>query len=183
MTLPRIYLATSEPAAADSGSVFDALGVDWKILVFQLVAFSLLVWLLSKFVFPTLMRAVDERQKAIEQSTEAALHAEKHAAEAQARVEQLLADAKREAADIVATAKAESASVLEKAEQKSRVQAERMVAEARESIDKEVLAAKRALHNETVELVALATEKVVGKTVDSTVDKKIISQSLKEVAQ
>ncbi len=41
-------------------------------------------------------------------------------------------------------------------------------------------AAKKALHNETVELVARATEKVVGKTVDAKLDNAVIEESLKE---
>ena len=44
-----------------------------------------------------------------------------------------------------------------------------------------MIAAKKALHNETIELVAQATEKVVGKTVNAGVDKQLITQSIKEV--
>lgn len=178
------YAASAEAAGASgkaSDSVLDALGVDWKVLIFQLIAFSLLVWILSKFVFPVLMKAVDERQRAIEESSAAAQDAEKHAVEAQAKIEASLARAKREAADIVATAKAESAAMLAKSEEKAKSQADHIVAEARDSIAKDVLAAKRDLHNETIELVAQATEKVVGSVVTAPVDKKLISRSLKEV--
>jgi F-type H+-transporting ATPase subunit b len=86
-----------------------------------------------------------------------------------------------EASDIVTTAKEEAAGLIAKSEEKSKVQAERIVAAAHESIEKDVLAARKALHNETVELVAQATEKVVGKSVSDTVDKKIIMESIKEV--
>ena len=55
-----------------------------------------------------------------------------------------------------------------------------MVAAAQSEIAKEVIAAKKALHNETVELVARATEKVVGKTVDAKLDNVVIEESLKE---
>lgn len=178
------YLASAETAhgtQAAKSSVLDALGVNWKLLIFQLIAFTLLVWLLSKYVFPTLMKAVDDRQAAIDQGNAAAVEAEKKAAEAQARVENMLKTAKREAGDIVTTAKEEAVSLLAKSEEKSKAQAEHIVAEARESIDKEVLAAKRALHNETVELVAQATEKVVGKAVVTHVDKQIITNALREV--
>jgi hypothetical protein len=36
------------------------------------------------------------------------------------------------------------------------------------------------LHNETIDLVAMATEKVVGKTVSSSVDAGVIKDALKE---
>ena len=93
----------------------------------------------------------------------------------------MLKQARSEATDIVATAKEEAAGLLAKTEEKSKVQAERIVAAAHESIEKDVIAAKKALHNETIELVAQATEKVVGKTVNAGVDKQLITQSIKEV--
>jgi len=43
-----------------------------------------------------------------------------------------------------------------------------------------VLAAKNALHNEMVELVTMATEKVVGKVVSNDIDNTIITDALKK---
>jgi len=170
----------AEAHATESTSPIDALGIDVKLLVFQLIAFVLLTWLLSKFVFPVLMKAVDERQRKIDESLHAAHEAEKNAENAQAKIDKMLKTARTEAADIVTTAKDEATAMVNRAEEKSRTQAEHIVAEARESIGKEVVAAKKALHNETIELVAQATQKVVGKTVDAKVDKNLISDSLKE---
>ncbi|MGB4966994.1 MAG: F0F1 ATP synthase subunit B [Candidatus Saccharimonadales bacterium] len=170
----------SEAAAKEATSPIDALGIDVKLLVFQIIAFTILVVLLSKFVFPVLMKAVDDRQKAIDESLHAAHAAEKNAAAAEAKIDEMLKTARGEASDIVTTAKDEATAMVAKAEEKSRSQAEHIVAEARESIGKEVVAAKKALHNETIELVAQATEKVVGKTVDAKVDKTLIGDTLKE---
>lgn len=171
----------SETADAEAAvSPVEALGIDGKLLLFQLVAFLLLTWLLSKYVFPVLMKAVDDRQKRIDESNAAALEASKQAAETEEKLAGLLKKARSEAADIVATAKAEAAGLLATSEEKSKTQAERIVAQAHETIEKDVLAAKKTLHNETVELVAQATEKVVGKTISQSVDKTLITESLKE---
>ena len=167
--------------AAEATNPVKALGIDVKLLVFQIIAFALLTWLLSKYVFPVLMTAVDDRQARIDESNAAAADAAKQAAETEEKLAKLLKQARTEAADIVTTAKEEAAGMLAKSEEKSKVQAERIVAAAHESIDKDVLAAKKALHNETIELVAQATEKVVGKTVTATVDTQLITDSLKAV--
>lgn len=176
MTTLQSFASTS-----GSSSPLDTLGIDFKLLLGQLIAFVILIWILNKFVFPVLMKAVDERQKRIDESNAAAADAAKKAAETEARLEKLLKKARGEAADIVTTAKEEAATIVAKSEEKSKVQAERIVAQAHETIDKDVLAAKKALHNETIELVAQATEKVVGKTVNESVDKQLITESLKEV--
>ena len=47
-------------------------------------------------------------------------------------------------------------------------------------LEKDVAAAKRELHNETLELVAMATGKVVGKTHTADADQALIKEALKE---
>ncbi len=169
--------------AAENGNVLATLGIDWKMLVYQLISFSILVFLLSKYVFPILIRAIDDRQSAIEESLAAAKNAEKNAADAEEKIAALMDKARKEAGEVVVTAKEEANAMLSRAEAKAKTQADHIVAQARDTIDKEVLAAKKALHNETIELVAQATEKVVGKTVSTSVDKKIIKDSLEKAGK
>jgi len=167
----------AEPEKAD---ILTSLGIDWTLLVLQLVAFLILVWLLGKFVYPVFLKIVDERQAKVDEGIKAVAEAEKKATEAEAKVEASLKTARAEAADIVATAKAEATQMVEKAEADAKKRSERIVAEAHESLEKDVIAARKLLHNETLDLVALATEKVVGKAVSSKVDESVISAAVKE---
>lgn len=178
MTHLLTQFATTDSA---SGGIFGALGIDWKTLILQIIAFLLLVWLLGKFVYPWLMKSVDERRDSIEAASKAAAHAAAAAIEAEANVAKLLKQARLDAADIVATAKLESASALDASAQKAQQRAEQIVADAQASITKDVLAAKKALYNETLELVAMATEKVVGKVITSATDTKLIDDAVKAV--
>ena len=164
-------------AASD---IFSALGIDWKMLVFQVIGFVILVWLMAKFVYPPLLKTIDERQDKIEASSEAAQAAEEKATKASAEIAKLLAEARKDAVEIVATAKDEATAQAAENDAKSKAEAERIVAAAQDTISKEVLAAKKMLHNETIELVALATEKVVGKAVSASVDNGIIKTALEE---
>lgn len=171
----------AEAAHAEaSGDLFTALGIDWQMLVFQLVSFVILVWLVGKFVYPPLMKTVDKRQADIEAGSKAAAEAEKKADDAKAEVAKLLKEARAEAADIVSTAKDEATAALEKADAKSKARAERIVADAQDQIEKDVAAARKALHNETLELVTLATEKVVGKAVTPKLDEAVVAAAVKE---
>lgn len=164
-------------AASD---IFSALGIDWKMLVFQVIGFVILVWLMAKFVYPPLLKTIDKRQEQIEASSEAAKEAEEKAAKASKEITKLLAEARKEASEIVTTAKEEATALASETEAKSKAESERIVAAAQDTIAKEVLAAKKALHNETIELVASATEKVIGKTVNASVDTKVIKTALEE---
>lgn len=164
-----------------SGGIFEALGIDWKTLVLQMVAFLILVWLLGKFVYPWLMKSVDERRDGIEAATNAAAQAQAAANDAQTRVALLLKEAQLNAADIVATAKLESAAALTASEQKAQKRAEQIVSDAQAEITKDILAAQKTLYNETLELVAMATEQVVGKVVTGEIDSKLVVEALKAV--
>ena len=167
-------------ASGSDSDVMAVLGIDWTMLILQLIAFLILVALLGKFVYPVFMRIIDERQSKIDESLAAASQAESRAASAQADIDAMLKQARAEASDIVTTAKAEANAAIEAAEAKAKARADQIVVDAHQQIEKDILKVKETLHNETLELVALATEKVVGKTVNETIDKKVISAAVKE---
>jgi len=174
-------LASAEAATEGTQEdIFTALGIDWRLLILQIVAFLILVWLLGKFVYPLLMKSVDERQKNIEEAASAAKKAQESAAESEAETAELLAEARKEASEIVATAKLESSEMLNASEEKARTTAEKIVADAHVQISKDIDRARRELHDETLELIALATEKIVRKKVDSKSDEALIVEALKE---
>ncbi len=165
---------------ATEGGFFEALGIDWTLLAIQTVAFLVLLWFLAKFVYPPLTRMMEKRDADIEAGAKAAASAEKKADEAKAEVAKLMKQARLDASEIVTTAKEEATAALEKADAKSKDRAERIVADAHAQIEKDVEAAKKALHNETLELVALATEKVVGKTISAKIDDAVMVAAVKE---
>lgn len=171
--------ASTETAPGGS-DIFSALGINWMMLIFQIVAFLLLVVLLGKWVYPWLIKSVDERQDKIDQAAKVATEAQAAAADAEIRIEKLLKKARSEAADIIANAKLESTNAQTASEEKAKKRAEQIVTDAQDEIQKEVIAAKKALHNETIELVAQATEKIIGKTMTAKIDEAFIADILKE---
>lgn len=168
-------------AAETESNLFGALGIDWRLLTLQIIAFLILVFLLGKFVYPWLMKQVDERQESIESAAKAAEKAQAAAANSQEETAKLLAEAKKEAAEIVSTAKLEASEMQMASEKKAKSAADQIINDAQARIGKEVEAAKKALHNETIELVALATAKVVGATHEAKADEKLIANTLKEL--
>ena len=174
------YLTNFAATDAAEKGFFEQLGIDWTLLVLQALAFLVLVVILGKFVYPVFMRIIDEREGRIEESLKAAREAADHASSVQTEIDKQLATARREARDIVATAKDEASSMLAKADEKAKTNADHLVEAARDEMAKETNAAKKALHNETIELIALATEKVVGAKLDAKADKAVIKKALEE---
>ena len=150
-------------AAESSPSIFEALGIDWKLLVLQGLSFLILVGLLAKFVYPPLVRAIDNRRDQIEAGLKEAKASQEAAERAEAEVAGLLAQARKEADEIIARSHQEAVALTTKAEDKAQQRAEQIVADAREQLSRDVAKARQALKAETVGLIAAATERVIGE--------------------
>jgi F-type H+-transporting ATPase subunit b len=173
----NVYLLAT---ASDSNGLLGMLGIDMPTLIFQVIAFLILVFVLGKWVFPIFVAIIDKREADIAASAKAADEAKKAADNATSEVADLLAEARREAGEIVATAKTEASSMVAAAESKAKTKADAIVAAARDDIDKEVASARQQLHNDMVDLVEIATEKVVGSHVNKDIDAKLIASAVKE---
>ncbi|MEO6110052.1 MAG: F0F1 ATP synthase subunit B [Candidatus Saccharimonadales bacterium] len=165
---------------ASKSDIFVALGIDWRLLILQIIAFLILVFLLGKFVYPWLMKSVDDRQANIDAAVKAAAKAQEAVVKNQEQVAALLAEARKQAAEIVDTAKLESSEIVTNSEQKARTNAEQIVADAQAQIEKDVANVKKDLYNETIELVAMATQKVVGAKLTKSIDADLIAAAIKE---
>ena len=164
--------ASAEAHAAEKADLFSSLGIDWKLLILQTVAFLILLVILRKWVYPPLATMLDKREKDMRAAEKAAQSARDNADKAEKMTNELMRKARAEASDIVAAAREEAASATAKSET--------IVSAAQAEIAKEVEQAKKALHNETLELVAEATGKVLGEKLDAKKDAKLISTALKE---
>lgn len=171
-------LASTE--AEKSDTLFGALGIDARLLILQILAFAFLVWILGKFVYPYLIGAIEKRERAIEESVAAANEAEAKAEKTQKEVEKLFADARKESSEIVDTAHKEAVAMVKEAEDKAKQRAEQIVSDARAQLDQDIVKARTALRDETTELVALATEKIIREKVDVKKDKALIDAAVKE---
>jgi F-type H+-transporting ATPase subunit b len=174
------FIGQFAEAAAPEDNILVALGIDWRLLILQIIAFLILVFLLGKFVYPWLMKSVDERQANIDAANKAAAEAQAAAEKNHEQVAALLHQARIEAAEIVSTAKLESSEMVSSSEKKAKKSAEQIVAEAHEQIGKDVANARKQLYNDTLELVGLATEKVVGSTFNKQADSELIAKAIKE---
>lgn len=175
-----VQFAATE-AAATKPDLLSSIGIDWKLLLLQTIAFLLLLWLLRRFVYPPLVAMLDRREQQIAESVKAATEAEKNAVEAEAKTTALIKKARKDADELLASAKAEATELVSTAERKSRDRAEQIMTQAETEIARSIEQAKRELRTEAVSLVSDATEKVLGKAVDATIDTKIVRTALEEV--
>jgi len=175
--MPITILANTE---SHSPSIFEALGLNWTLLIEQAIAFLILVWILGKFVYPVLIKSIDTRREQIEAGIKEAQ--ESHAAleKAEAKVEELLAQARSEADEILARSHQEAGAMVAEAESKAQHRAEQIVTDARAQLETDVIKAREALKKDTIALVATATERVIDEKLDERKDASLITKALKQ---
>lgn len=173
--------ATSGAREVEDAGLFQALGLDIKQLLINTAAFLILLWILSKFVYPTLIKSIDDRRATIEASLEQAKHAQKASEDAEKRVEELLVKARKEADEIIARSHTEATSMISDAEAKAKQRSEQIVKDARGQLEADVIKARTALKKDTMKLVAMATERVVGErlNIDNATDVELVERAIK----
>lgn len=178
-----VLMTVASTGAESSGGLLGALGVDWKLLIEQALAFLILVAVLGKFVYPALMKAVDDRRAQIEAGLKEAQ--ESHAAleKAEVKVEEILAQARTDADAILARSHQEAGSMVAEAEAKAKQRAEQIVSDARMQLETDIRKAREQLKTDTIKLVASATEQIIDEKLDAKKDASLIGKALKQEQQ
>ncbi|TAL20551.1 ATP synthase F0 subunit B [Patescibacteria group bacterium] len=141
------------------------LGIDWRLLVWQIVNFGIVLLVLKKFALGPVMRALDERAKKLEQGLRDAEEAKTVKVAAESEREKILAAARNESGRIVAEARKE-AEVLR----------EELHSRAKKEVDGLLLTGKNALKAEK-ELMLGEAKSELGLLVVEAVG-KVLSRAL-----
>jgi F-type H+-transporting ATPase subunit b len=169
--------------AASNPGLLQALGIDGKLLIQQALAFLILVAILKKWVYPVLIKSIDDRRNAIEAGQEQAKQAQKMLEETEKKVAGMLKDARGDADDLLKRAQSEASEIVSGAEGKAKVRAEQIVKDAHNQLEADVAKARQALKRDTIALVAQATERIIHEKVDSAKDTQLIDRALSSSTQ
>ena len=169
--------AAHEPAA---GGPFD---INPGLIIWTLVVFVILLGLLWKFAFPSIVKSVEERERRIEKQLQ---DAERANAEAQRLLEEhkkQIAAARNEAQDIMAKAKTVSQKEREALLAKAREEYDALLNRARKDIDAEKEKAIQALRREAVDLSIAAASRVIEANLDTDANRKLVSDFLESLGK
>src|SRR3954453_16973095 len=167
-------------AAEDSGGSF-LVSPDVGLMIWTLVVFGLSMFLLAKVAFPRIAEALDRRQKAIEESIDAAEHTRLEAEEILAEYRERLAEARGQADEIVTRARRTGESAEAEIVAEARAKREEMMEQTRREIEAETRRAIQQIRGEVADLTVAATEKVTRKTLDSADQKRLVEEALSEL--
>jgi len=145
-------------------------------LFVQLVVFFIGAWVTMKFIWPPLIKALEERQKKIADGLAAAERGSKSLDDAQRKIAQLEAEARAKAQAIVAETEKRAAAIVEEARVQAKAEGERLVAAARQEAEQEVQRAKGVLRDQVATLAVAGAEQILRREVNAQVHADLLSQ-------
>ncbi len=141
--------------------IFAVFGVEWKLLLVNIVNFAVLVILLSYILYKPVIKLLDERKLKIEKGLKDAELAEEKLAEIKEKESQIVADARKKAQEILSSsedlaekekeailqeAQAKALTALASAKRQAQEEKKKLVQEAKDLVAKDVvLAAEKIL--------------------------------------
>ncbi len=165
-------------AASDTAGLLDVNGT----FIAELIAFLVMVWILWRYAYPRIIQAAEARQKAIASALE---EAERARAEAELRLkdaERRLADARTQAQEVIDAAARSAEQIRQQLRDRGEEEAKRLLERAQADIEAARQKAVDSLRGEVADLVVLATERVIGESLDGDRHRKLIEKAIEEVA-
>jgi F-type H+-transporting ATPase subunit b len=166
-------------AAESSGNFLVSPNVG--LMIWTLVVFGFTMLLLWKVAFPRIGEALDKRQRAIEDSIDAAERTRREADSLLAEYRERLAEARGQADEIVTRARRTAESAQAETLAEARQKREEMMEQTRRDIEAETRRAIQQIRAEVADLTILATEKVTRKSLDTDDQKRLVEEALGEL--
>ncbi|HLO90678.1 MAG: F0F1 ATP synthase subunit B [Chloroflexota bacterium] len=152
------------------------------LIFWMTLAFLILLFILGKYVWPPIMRALHDRELAIEESLHQAEAARREMETLQFTNEKLLKEAKEERDALMRDARKVREKLIDDAREKASQEAERIIESARERIEHEKMAAIHDLKNQVANLSLEIAEKLIGQELSDPVkNKQFVQKSLDEI--
>jgi F-type H+-transporting ATPase subunit b len=162
-------------------NALDTLGIDWKVIIAQIINFGIILLILTKVLYKPILSALEARQHRIAESLKKADEIEKNAVMAEEKVNAKMNEAKKEAQKIMDGAKADGSKMMQELTTQAEKEADRIKknAEAQMEVERKELysdAQKRA-----GQLALLLMTKALKQDMGEEFYKKSLDKAIKEM--
>jgi len=147
----------------------------------QAIVFAAFIWFTVKFIWPPLLRAIEQRQKTIADGLAAGERGRQELEAAGKRAHEELAKARARVGEIIASADKRDAQMLDEAKANARAEADRIIVAAKADIDQQVARAKDMLREQVAALALAGAEKILRREVDAKTHAEMLEQLKREI--
>lgn len=155
---------------------------DYGLIFWMSLTFLTVLFILAKFAWKPIMKAIKERETSIENALKSAENAKAEMNNLKAENEKILQEARNERDRMIKEAREIRESMISEAKDKAKTEGEKLITSARESIQNEKMAAITDLKNQVAQLSIDIAEKILARELSSeNKQKELLGDLLKEV--
>jgi F-type H+-transporting ATPase subunit b len=136
-------------------------------LIAQALTFAAFIGFTTKFIWPYLLRAIEERQKTIADGLAAGEQGKKSLEVSSKQAEQAIQEARMRAAEIITQAEKRDAQMIEEAKLAAKAEGDREKTAAKADIQQEASRAREQLREQVAALAVAGAEKILRREVDA----------------
>jgi F-type H+-transporting ATPase subunit b len=144
----------------------DALGIEWPLLISQLINFIILIILMRMFLYKPVLNMLNARKERIAQSMKDAERVSAAAREAEAEKGKVLEQARREAQEIRAQATRDAEKIAQDVRSRAETEATEIRMKAQADAAKQAELALSDANKQIADLAIMATEKLLGRELE-----------------
>jgi len=174
-----VLTAATEGGEEGGGSFLVQPGIG--LMIWTLLAFVITMWVLSKFAFPRITQALEERAEKVNSNIDESERLRAEADELLTEYRERLTEAREQADDIMARSRKASDAARSEAVAEGKARHDELVAAARKDIEAETRRSLEQIRKEVADLTVLATEKVARKSLTAEDQKRLVEDALAEV--
>ena len=145
-------------------------------LIGQTIAMIVFVWFCMKFIWPPLLKAIEERQEKIAEGLAAADEGERALAAARARAEEIVEHARHQATEILDQAHARANEIAAEGKAAGVKERERQLTAAKAEIEQETNHAREELRGQVSAIAIAGAEKILKREIDPKTHEDILGK-------
>lgn len=145
-------------------------------LFFQMIVFFVLVWFTMRFIWPPLIKAIDDRRQKIAEGLAAADQGKAELEQTKARISQIEQSAKTDNQARLAEAEKQATFIVNAAREEAEVERARILAQAKQDAELEVERLRGSLRDEVAVLAVKGAEQILRREVDTTTHAELLTQ-------
>ena len=145
-------------------------------LVGQAIAFFIFAWFCYEYVWPYIVKALEEREKRIADGLAAAEKGHHELELAEKRSTEILRDGKAQSQGHITQAQKRADELVEEAKQNAQAEANRIIAAGQAQIEQERQQVREDLRREVARLAVAGAEQILMREVDQATHKDVLSK-------
>ena len=150
-------------------------------LIGQAIVFLVLIWFSVKFIWPPLLKAIEDRQKKIADGLAAAERGQKELHQASGEASAIVSEAREKALRIVEQANRRSNELIDEARVTAISEGQRLVGDARQEVQLEQARARVELRKDVAQLAVAGASRLLEREIDPKAHADLIDKLAREI--